>query len=513
MRAHRAPRLASVKSIVAVALMILLISPAALGQATRSDDCVPVYPAGCPLQVGETQNAILDDEAAGHLWWIEANERQGLQVFFFSPNRAGILLYLYGPSGEELGTLRDLGGSNLLEVRGLEAGRYALVVQSAIGDAAFGRYSVQVKGFADRLAPVGIGAQVAAQSQSAGILSISAGFFHSVAIEKNGSVVAWGDNTGGRLGDGTMTGRLIPVPVALPKVESVDAGLVRSLAVDTTGSVWEWGLLHGGDSCRTGLSEATAIPILIDELPPAVAAAAGDEHSLVLAQDATVWSWGQNQQGQLGAGSYTCRGAPAQIDGLPPSKVVAAGKYHSLALATDGSVWAWGGNGNGQLGDGTTDNRPSPRQVGGLQSIADVRSGQSHSVALGTGGRVWTWGSNYTGDASEDRLIPVQVDGLPVIRAIDAGAFHTLALALDGSVWAWGLNEGALGNGGNDFRNRVDATKVQGIPPAREIAAGGRNSFAIALDGTVWGWGWNENGELGNGTRGGFSRPVPATGT
>jgi alpha-tubulin suppressor-like RCC1 family protein len=203
---------------------------------------------------------------------------------------------------------------------------------------------------------------------------------------------------------------------------------------------------------------------------------------------------------------------------------VDAGDRHTLALKQDGTVWAWGRNQYGQLGDGTTVEegcacRVTPAPVVGLTDVVAIRGGTYHSLALKDDGTVWGWGRNFTGQLGDgsitDRLTPVQVKtigGSPLtgVVAIAAGDGHNLALKGDGTVWAWGWNRyGQLGDGTSASDEYLPwPVQVKGaggsgvLTGVTAIAAGERHSLAIRSDGTAWAWGWNIYGQLGDGTEG-----------
>ena len=184
----------------------------------------------------------------------------------------------------------------------------------------------------------------------------------------------------------------------------------------------------------------------------------GEEHTLALKSDGTVWAWGSNDNGQLGDGTYTYRITPVQVGSLSDIIAIACGgvldtkKGFSIALKSDGAVWAWGGNDNGQLGDGTKIGKANPVQVNGLSDVIAVAGGGSHAAALKSDGTVWTWGYNSDGELGDGtktkRTTPVQVSGLSNIIAIACGGYHTVALKSDGTIWTWGYNGyGQLGDG------------------------------------------------------------------
>jgi hypothetical protein len=184
--------------------------------------------------------------------------------------------------------------------------------------------------------------------------------------------------------------------------------------------------------------------------------------------------------------------------------VLAAGGEHSMALAFDGTVWTFGRNQNGQLGDGTfaaaAYQRTSPAPVAGLTQVIAVAAGYCHSVALRSDGTVWSWGCNNAGQLGINTLfdaaIPTQVPGLVGVQAIATGNAHTLARLANGTLWAWGKNlEGELGN--NSFTNSAAPVQVIGLTGVVDMAGGEWHSVARRVDGTIWTWGRNQSGQLG----------------
>ncbi len=297
-----------------------------------------------------------------------------------------------------------------------------------------------------------------------GATAISVGDGFSLARLVDGRVVGWGGNGFSQLGDGTTTNPR-PWPVfatGITSAAAVDAGSSHALALLTDGTVVGWGQNNAGqigDGSTTGRTVPTPVPGLTN----AVAVSAGSGFSLAVTADGTAWSWGGNGNGQLGTGNTTARSTPDTVPGLTNVRAVAAGTFTSYFLMADGTVRAVGSNAGGAgaggaLGNGTSGGQSlTPVTVSGLTNVVQIAAGSAHGLALKSDRTVWAWGNGGTGQigngATSDVTTPVQVSGLPAIVAIGAGATHSLALGLDGSVWTWGANsQGQLGDGSQTAR-------------------------------------------------------------
>jgi len=183
------------------------------------------------------------------------------------------------------------------------------------------------------------------------------------------------------------------------------------------------------------------------------------------------------------------------------------------ASAEGAAAWAWGWNAYGQLGDGTVSPRLAPVAIAGVPEVRQVAAGGLHSIALAADGTVWTWGHNNYGELGiglsgpgTDRWTPGPVLGLADIVMVSAGDEHCMALQVNGDVWAWGSNgNGQVGDGTTGLRS--SPVKVSGLTDVVRISAGLQHSLALRRDGTVWAWGYNDGGRLGDGTE--VARHVP----
>ncbi len=247
-------------------------------------------------------------------------------------------------------------------------------------------------------------------------------------------------------------------------------------------------------------------------------------HACLVTEAGQVWCWGNNQDGQLGDGTTDDASTPHPVvmaDDSPfeEAAMVTVGAHHTCAVKTDGTVWCWGYNYYHQLGDGTTESRLHPVQVQWDTStpVTDaswVSAGNHHTCLLRQDNRVWCWGYNGAGrlgnGTDEDSAYPVSVlvaagQALSQVAELTVGGYHSCALTLDGHVWCWGYNDaGQVGDGTSTSRNM--ATEVltgQGAPLAlvQEVDCGGRKHSCARTATSVYCWGLNQSGQLGDGTR------------
>ena len=315
---------------------------------------------------------------------------------------------------------------------------------------------------------------------------MAAGYYHSLLLISDGSVLGVGGNNYGQIGDGTSgTDRLTPMQVIGPDgvghltdVVAIAAGINHSIALKNDGTVWAWGESSSGqlgDNQNT-TDKLTPVQVLgvggSGHLTDVVAIAAGSVHSIALKDDGTVYAWGYNFDGEMGNNTDTVdQLTPVQVLGVGGSGhltdvvAIAAGSVHSIALKENGTVYAWGNGDQGQIGDTTSGpNRLTPVQVIGsdgisyLADVVDISADSTNSIALKDDGTVYVWGDNSYSQIGNgttvDGFFPTQVIGpdgvgyLTDIVSIVAGGYHSMALKTNGTAYAWGRNDsGQTGNG------------------------------------------------------------------
>ncbi|MCU6793724.1 S-layer homology domain-containing protein [Paenibacillus sp. WQ 127069] len=338
-------------------------------------------------------------------------------------------------------------------------------------------------------------------SSELAIQSLATGFRESKVVRQDGTVWAWGANEDGRLGDGTTDNKLYPIQLkGVTDTVEVTSGQSFTVALHKDGTVWSWGWnIYGqlGD----GTTENKSSPIQVSGLTDVTAISSGAAHTLALKSDGTVWAWGWNQYGQLGVNITDSKLVPVQVEGLTDVTAISSGLSDGAAVKRDGTVWVWGNNRSAESSMGTLGSeewKSVPVQLSGLTNVVAVAEGK-YTTAVKRDGTVWAWRWNQNGK-NENKTVPFQVKGLKDIIAVSGGRGHNLALNKDGTVWAWGGNfTGQLGDGTTD--ERTDPIRVSDLTDIIAVTASSADhNLALRKDGTVWAWGANEAGQLGDGS-------------
>lgn len=364
----------------------------------------------------------------------------------------------------------------------------------------------------------------AARWPVANIAAIANGQHHSTALKSDGTVWGWGYNASGQLGNGTNTNASTPVQSQFTDIVALAIGsdfADYTVALRFDGQVQTVGLNNYGQLGEGTTTSSSAVRT-INATIYAKSIAAGDYHALAVGYNNNVYSWGRDANGQLGNDvALTNQSSPVLVVDAGGSAIgnivaVAAGTSHSLALTATGAVYAWGGNGSGQLGDGTLVDKPRAVLVPGMASgVVAIAAGGYHSMALRSDGTVWTWGNNTYGQLGNNTTsnasspVQVRIGLLPVLtnaKAIGGGSYFSYAVTADGTLYSWGWNGyGQLGNGGTGNALVATASQVGGA-----LAADGGYIHGMALrsDGTVRCFGYGSLGQLGDGNASNSSSPV-----
>jgi alpha-tubulin suppressor-like RCC1 family protein len=330
-------------------------------------------------------------------------------------------------------------------------------------------------------------------------------------------VVGWGSpHTSQTLGTGVTQPTY--APILLPGLHGIIAvagsdstgyalrfdGTVLAWGTDNTGSLGDGGV-HAVDGSPT--------PLTIAGLSGITAIGADGSVAMALRNDGTVWAWGDNFYGQVGDGTTTERDTPVQVTGLTGVTSIAVGANNGYALKSDGTVWAWGQGNLGALGDNSLANSSTPVKVVGLIGVSAIAAHSGVAAAVNADG-VWDWGLNSSGQLGNMSMVnsdlPVLAGHLTGVTAIAVGGSDSYAIEADGSLWAWGANNnGQLGVG--DTNAAPGPVKVH-LAGVTAVSAGAQSVTARLDNGSAWSWGSQALAQLGDGLGTDSSLPVQVSG-
>jgi alpha-tubulin suppressor-like RCC1 family protein len=300
-------------------------------------------------------------------------------------------------------------------------------------------------------------------------------------------------------------------------------GLSNVASIKTDGTLWLWGTNEYG---QLGNNNTTSMSSPIQTISGGTnwkQVSVGQRFSGAIKTDGTLWMWGSNSSGQMGdntQGAGTNKSSPVQTVAAGTNwSQVTVSQGHAFATKTDGTLWVWGGNGQGQLGINSTGFRSSPVQtIAGGTNWKQVSAKLSTTAAIKSDGTLWLWGANASGQLGNgadivNKSSPIQtVAGGTNWKQVSVGADHVVAVKTDGTLWTWGRNgDGQLGNGVDRLSYSSPIQTISGGTNWKQVSAGGSNvghSAGIKNDGTLWIWGSSAQGQLGDNTRISKSSPV-----
>jgi len=374
-------------------------------------------------------------------------------------------------------------------------------------------------GFINRSAPVIVGPTDGEGGSAPGVWTLEQASYYTKQGTwpqriKDRPLYSWGWNGAGELGLNDRSPRSSPTQVGASVTWlTAYAGTYCSFAKKSDGALWSWGNNPYGQLGQ-GNTVSRSSPVQIGSLTN-WSTVSGKEHIHAIKTDGTLWSWGYVLYGALGDNTLTNKSSPVQIGSLTTWSKISTGWWHSLAIKTDGTLWSWGYNAQGSIGDGTTINRSSPVQVGALTTWLNAGGGNYHSAATKTDGTLWSWGRNNYGqlgqniDTAIKRSSPVQVGALTTWLNVVCGAYNTLALKTDGTIWSWGYNNaGQVGDG--TTINRSSPVQIGSLSNWSFInsSALGSRCFIANSSGQIFAFGENGAGSLGTGNTVNYSSPV-----
>lgn len=341
-------------------------------------------------------------------------------------------------------------------------------------------------------------------------VAIDCGFYHSVGIKANGTMWGTGYNVYGQLGDGSNYDRHGFVQAGKDSNwVAVSCGLYHTLAIKSNGTLWAFGFNSAGELGDNSFTHQYK-PVQIGTDSNWIAVRGGRTFSMGLKSDGSIWTWGSNAYGQLGdAGTSTKRGVPYHV-GNYVAKAIAAGSYHALALLDNGKVISWGLNDNGQLGDGSRIDRNVPVNVKGTYNT--IAAGNAHSFGIASDGYMWSWGLCSHGQLGHGNVITQDTPQICNTGnrwvAIDGGEYHSIATDCNGKLYTFGRNNHSQIGSGFSGALRTSVDVESSVLQWNQISGADGSFAAVRSDGTLWAWGNNNNGQLGDGTNATRSVPV-----
>lgn len=333
--------------------------------------------------------------------------------------------------------------------------------------------------------------------------SLASGHSMHGGVQTDGTVWIWGAGFTNYLGFNDGLDKSVPTKLGTltnwKQLSISRYNTPTTQAVKTDGSLWAWGDGSSG-VLGTGNESPAYSPVRIGTLTNWAQVSVSSPNlgvyygcAAAVKTDGSIWSWGNNEYGQLGHGNIINKSSPVRIGALTDWKSVSCGSSHVLSVKTDGSLWAWGANYSGELGLGNTISRSSPVRIGALATwsnalaVGNNYSSDGHSFGSKTDGSLWAWGNDgnvygggYLGlGAPVSRSSPVRIGALTNWSTIMNGFyFSTHAVKTDGTLWAWGSNpSGKLGVG--DSIDRSSPTQVGSSTKWTTVATGFAISFAV----------------------------------
>ncbi|MCX6180404.1 MAG: T9SS type A sorting domain-containing protein [Bacteroidetes bacterium] len=290
---------------------------------------------------------------------------------------------------------------------------------------------------------------------------------------------------------------------AISNWTNLAAGNAFVLALKSNGTLWSWGSNVYGQLGVGSKDDTITSPVQVGTDADWAQISASAFSSLALKSDSTLWSWGDNYYGEVGDGTYTARTSPIKI-GASKWRSISSGSFNSFAIRSDGTLWAWGENGDGQLCDGTYDDKNAPVQIGTAQWLS-VSGGDSHVLAIKSDSTLWAWGGNVNGQLGDGTnmfsLSPIQISNAHW-KMVSAGNQYSMALKSDGTLWSWGFNYfGQLGNGDSQVSSNTMGQVGSANNWSQIKASMLSHSIGIKNDKSLWAWGYNSSGQIGDGTK------------
>lgn len=349
--------------------------------------------------------------------------------------------------------------------------------------------------------------------------TVNTGYAHVTAKKSDGTFWVWGSGGIGQLGNTTNFDENSPIMISgLTNLHSLTSGGFSTFAIKTNGTLWATGYnLYGGLGIGSTVQNISNF-VQVGTATNWKQIAPTEFFTVALKTDNTIWGWGQNDGYQMGNG-ICCSNqlTPIQISTNTDWKMVGTSNARSaFALKDNGTIWCWGSNIAGLLGDNLLSERPIPTQHNADTEWNTISVGAYHILALKTNGSLWAWGGGDSGETGDglpvnyNRYIPRQIGIANNWKTMAAGERFSMGIKTDGTLWAWGKNDvGQLGDG--TTTNQPLPVQIGTATNWDSVASGYQHTVALKTDGSLWTWGTNEVGQLGNGTTTAVVAPTNVT--
>jgi hypothetical protein len=332
---------------------------------------------------------------------------------------------------------------------------------------------------------------------------LSAAFHNTFAIKADGTLWGWGSNDAGQISTGTGRNN-INTPTQIGSDHDwaiISTGWYHVMAIKTNGTLWGWG---SNDYGQLGLGTAgyqsgnKNVPKQIGTDNDWIAVAAGNQHTVALKRDNSLWTWGLNEAGQLGNNNLNNVTKPTRVGTDNDWIQIAAGQFYTIALKQNGSIWSWGSNSYGELGYETGEalRNPTPRKIGNDTDWKEIHAG-GFNAAIKQNGALWIWGQGVYG-ITRDKSKWIEIPGSPW-QTVSVGNNQGFAFSSRSGWYGWGAD--TLFSNYNLAGNYVPPTQPVQIVGFgwTTLIAGYDYAYGVIDDGSLWGWGKNSLGELGSG--------------
>ena len=335
-----------------------------------------------------------------------------------------------------------------------------------------------------------------------------------------GNLWLWGNNAYGALGDNTTVSKSSPIQIGTDTTWmsiSYQSWSQTTLGIKQNGTLWVWGKNTNGVLGQGDTIDRSS-PVQVGILTTWKQASLGVLNTptynvLAVKTNGTLWGWGLNAYGELGDNTTVAKSSPVQIGSLTTWSAVCADYNTTAAVKSDGTLWSWGANNYGQIGDSTTVNKSSPIQIGNLTTWSPLLTPIAGFAAIKTDGTLWGWGDNDYGQYglgdTVARSSPVQIGSLTTWKTIATHRHALGGVTSDGKLWIIGGDNavGELGDGSNVWKS--SPVQIGTLTTWSKVGFSAyKSGYAVKTDGTLWTWGGNDNGEIGDGTTVAKSSPV-----